>query len=227
MRDTIVKPIFVVGSPRSGTSILTWCLGQHPHILVQPESSWLGPFAIELAIEHAIGSARGEHSQLSALDVQRDDFMAHFGKSINDLILRHLRQFEAENRNAALRDSSKVHGGFQIACSESDPKSRWVDGTPEYSFYICGLRKLFPNALFIHIARDVTSVVRSMLNFHRVSGGCLVANEQEAYNYWLRTVSSCLLAERAYGPRVVFRLRYADLVNEPEAAFRSLLSFSR
>jgi hypothetical protein len=70
-----------------------------------------------------------------------------------------------------------------------------------------------------------TSVVRSMLNFHRVSGGRLVANEQEAYSYWLRTVSSCLLAERAYGPRVVFRLRYSDLVNEPEAACRSLLNF--
>src|SRR5207249_10868777 len=108
---------------------------------------------------------------------------------------------------------------------QSDSKSRWVDGTPEYSLHICGLRKLFPGALFIHIVRDVDSVVRSLLNFDRLGEGSLVANEQEAYNYWLRTVSSCLLAERAYGPRVVLRLRHSDLVNEPEAAFRSLLNF--
>jgi hypothetical protein len=40
------KPIFVVGSPRSDTSILSWCLGQHPNILVLPESVWMGDFAI-------------------------------------------------------------------------------------------------------------------------------------------------------------------------------------
>jgi hypothetical protein len=100
-----------------------------------------------------------------------------------------------------------------------------VDGTPEYSFHICGLRKLFPEALFIHIVRDVTSVVRSMLNFHRVGGGRLVANEQEAYGYWLRAVSNCLLAERAYGPGIVFRLRYSDFVSGPDVALRSLFHF--
>ncbi len=64
-----------------------------------------------------------------------------------------------------------------------------------------------------------------MLNFHRIAGGSLIANEQEAYEYWLRTVSSCLLAERAYGPGVVFRLLYSDFLDTPEAAMRSLLDF--
>src|SRR6266699_551357 len=223
--ERVNKPIFIVGSPRSGTSILSWCVGQHPNILVQEESSWIGPFAVNVAIGHEIGSARGEHSQLSALDIRRDDFMAHFGKSINDLILSHRRQFEMNLRSTALRDSSQVHEGFQIARSQSDSKSRWVDGTPEYSLYICGLRKIFPGALFIHIVRDVDSVVRSILNFDRLGEGSLVANEQEAYNYWLRTVSSCLLAERAYGPCVILRLGYSEFVDTPEAALRSLFNF--
>jgi len=100
-----------------------------------------------------------------------------------------------------------------------------VDGTPEYSLHICGLRKLFPEARFIHVFRDVTSVVRSMLHFHPVSGQSLVASVEDAYRYWLRTVSSCLVAERAYGPRVIFRLRYSDLVATPEAALRSVFDF--
>ncbi len=339
-----------MGSPRSGTSILTWCLGQHPNILMQEESSWIGPFAVNLAIGHEIGSARGEHSQLSALDIRRDDFMAHFGKSINDLILSHRRQFEINLRSTALQDSSQVHEGFQIARSlsgygredspppqssrssssyafddvikfgvgagserfrregwsyteqqftwtigqsasgqkladwtvsadaeeftavipvelvkspgdlkveletpkaispksmgvsaderllgvccyelsitkQSDSKSRWVDGTPEYSLYICGLRKLFPGALFIHIVRDVDSVVRSLLNFDGLGEGSLVANEQQAYEYWLRTVNACLEAERAYGRQIVHRLQYSDLINNPESALRSVLKF--
>jgi hypothetical protein len=100
-----------------------------------------------------------------------------------------------------------------------------VDGTPEYSLHICGLRKLFPEALFIHLVRDVDSVVRSLLNFHRVAGTRLVANEEEAYKYWLRRVNGCLKAEQAYGPNVVYRFRYRALVENPESAIRSLLDF--
>ena len=71
----------------------------------------------------------------------------------------------------------------------------------------------------------MTSVVRSMLNFHRVAGIRLVANEEEAYKYWLRIVSACLEGEKAYGPRVIHRLRYSTLVEAPESAMRSLLHF--
>src|SRR2546427_10785508 len=81
------KPIFIVGSPRSGTSILTWCLGQHSNILVQEESNWIGRLAVQIGAAYELGTARGERSQLSALDVSRADFFARFGASINQLIL--------------------------------------------------------------------------------------------------------------------------------------------
>jgi hypothetical protein len=64
-----------------------------------------------------------------------------------------------------------------------------------------------------------------MLNFHRIAGNRLVANEEEAYDYWLRAVSACLKAEQAYGPRVVLRLRYSELVDAPETAIHSVLKF--
>ena len=120
---------------------------------------------------------------------------------------------------------SELVDSLRTAASDSEYKTRWVDQTPEYSFHICGLRKLFPCALFIHIVRDVGSVVRSMLNFHRIAGTHVVPNEEEAYKYWLRTVRACLKAEEAYGPHVVYRLRYTALVENPESALRSLLDF--
>ena len=64
-----------------------------------------------------------------------------------------------------------------------------------------------------------------MLNFHRVAGVPLVANEEEAYNYWLRTVRACVKAEQAYGPHVIYRLPYAGLIDNPESAIHSLLDF--
>jgi len=176
----------------------------------------MGEFALSVAAAHQIGAARGERSILSAMDIHAGELFAIFSQSINDLVLRHRSDLE---RKGALG------GRLKRRRSKSEPKARWVDATPEYAFHICGLRKLFPGAVFIHLVRDVDSVVRSMLNFHRVTGTHLVTSEQNAYEYWLRAVKACLKAEQAYGADVVYRLLYSTLVKEPELAFRSLLDF--
>jgi len=185
----------------------------------------MGDIAIDFAIRYQIGAARGIRSVLSAMDVQSDEFFASFGQTINDLILRHRKDLDRKRRVVSFPGAHRAPSPSKTSHPKSQPKARWVDGTPEYSFYICGLRKLFPKARFIHIVRDVPSVVRSMLNFHRIAGNRLVANEEEAYGYWLRAVSACLKAEQAYGPRVVLRLRYSELVDSPETAMRSVLKF--
>ena len=204
------RPIFVVGSPRSGTSILTWCLGQHPNIFPVPESNWMGEFAVNVAASYQVGIARGDRTILSAMGISPEEFFANFGRSINDLILRHRADLERKRKTTR---------------PPSEPKMRWVDGTPEYSLHICALRKLFPEAIFVHVLRDVRDVVRSMLNFHRVAGFELVPNESQAYKYWLRTVKACAQAEQAYGSRVVHRLFYTALIEKPESVVRSLLEF--
>jgi hypothetical protein len=211
MQITINRPVFIVGSPRSGTSILTWCLGQHPNIFPVPESKWMGNFALNLAVSYRLGAARGDRTILSWMDILPDEFFTAFGRTINDdLILAHRSDLERKRK---------------MKRSPSEPKMRWVDGTPDYSLDIYALRKLFPQALFIHIVRNVCDVVRSMLNFHRVAGIELVRNEEAAYRYWLRMVRACMQAEAAYGPLVVKRLLYSSLIDDPASAMRSLLDF--
>jgi hypothetical protein len=68
MQNKINKPIFVVGSRRSGTSILAWCLGHHSNLFPVLESSWMGEFATSVAIAYHTGAARGDHSNLSAME---------------------------------------------------------------------------------------------------------------------------------------------------------------
>lgn len=184
----------------------------------------MGDFAANVAIAHQIGSARGGLSVLSAMDIRDDEFFAAFGRSINELVMGHRRHLEV-NRGSSNSPSKVNQRWLEATSMAAGPKTRWVDGTPEYSFHICGLRKLFPEAVFIHLVRDADSVVRSMLNFHRVEGTRLVASEQKAYEYWLRAVNACLMAEQAYGPDVIYRLLYSQLVKQPELAFRSLLNF--
>jgi len=170
----------------------------------------MGEFALNAAIAYQTGAARGDHSILSAMDIDEAEFFAVIGQSVNDLILRHRKHLETkrETRSVELKIESRW---LEATSTAAGPKGRWVDGTPEYSFHIWGLRKLFPKALFIHVLRDVRAVVHSMVNFHRVAGIHLVANEEEAYRYWIRTVGACQMAECAYGPHVVHRTRYGDL----------------
>jgi hypothetical protein len=216
------RPIFIVSSGRSGSTILTWCLGQHPNIIPQEESNWLGPFAIDAAVGHRRGTVRGERGQLSANFITRDELLEALGNAIDRLLLRHRAQFQDPRLR---RQSGWDPPPFSISRSPDEPKSRWVDGTPEYSLYICALRKLFPRAVFIHLVRDVTEVVRSLLNFFPDGTRRLVDSEQAAYEYWLRRAKACAEAEQAYGPQVVYRLRYAALINEAESTMRSLLQF--
>jgi hypothetical protein len=219
------RPIFVVGSPRSGTSILTWCLGQHPNILTLEESSWLVDFAVDLAVGFKKGSRRGPRSQVSSMGMSRERLMEDVGRSLNQTILSYIAQFEELCMKAAEQDASGIHPGFKIARTQTDPKTRWADGTPEYSTGINALRKLFPQARFIHLLRNVDDVVRSMVHFDRVAGTKLVESETEGYNEWLRMTRACLEAEKAYGPTVVKRLHYDELITDPEKLLRSALEF--
>lgn len=219
------RPIFVVGAPRSGTSILTWCLGQHADILPMEESDWLGPFAEYAGVSHLAGCARGERSALSALGIEADEFFAALGAGIDRIILAHRAQFQALSRAAGVRDPRQVSPHFAIARSDEETKSRWVDGTPEYSLYICGLHKLFPAAKFVHIVRDVREVVASMLHFEEVGGAALAADADHACEYWVRTVRACLDAEQALGSATVLRVRHADLSAHPRELMQRICTF--
>ena len=161
----------------------------------------MGDFAVNVAVAYQIGAARGDHSILSAMDIGQDELFAAVGQRINDLILDHREHLEAK-RKAKCVELNLDPRWLEATSSAAGPKRRWVDGTPEYSLHICGLRKLFPDAAFIHIFRDVASVVRSILNFHRVAGTQLVRNEEEAYRYWIDRKSTRLNSSHEFVSRM-------------------------
>jgi GT2 family glycosyltransferase len=210
----IIRPVFIIGSPRSGTSVLTWALGQHPNLYPLEETVWFGSFhrGVDRAFE--LGSRRGDRSQLSAMQISRGEFFRAFGRTIDDLIRSH-RQWPA-----ALVGRDVL---FARARSPEDPKGRWVDGTPENSFFVEGLTELFPDARFLHLLREPGAVVRSLRGFDRVGGRRHTTSE--AYERWLRHVRACIEAEEELGPERVKRTLHRDLVERPERMVRDCLEF--
>ena len=221
----VARPVFIIGSPRSGTSVLTWALGQHPNLLLTEESNWLGSFAIEAAGAHAQGSARALRSQLSALGIARSDFLSGLGDAIDRMIIGGRAHLEAASYATAVHSPQQASPEFAISRDPSDSKSRWVDGTPEYSLQIPMLLALFPEARFVHILRDADEVAASLLAFRGEGGRPIVGSAEEAYGYWARTVRACIDAEETLGPGVIHRIRYADVVAEGERSLRGVLDF--
>lgn len=219
------RPVFIVGSPRSGTSVLTWALGQHPNLLLTEESNWLGSFAIQAAAAHAQGSARGLRSQLGALGITRDDFLSGLGDAIDRMILAGRPHLEAASRATAQHSPQLVNPEFAVARDTGDAKTRWIDGTPEHSLQIHALIALFPKARFVHILRDADQIAASLLAFRDERGRSIVASVEEAYAYWMRTVQACVDAENILGPAIVHRVRYDDLIADSERTLRGVLNF--
>lgn len=207
------EPVFIVGSPRSGVSILTWSLGQHPDLLPLEESDWLPNLVVDLTTAYQRATARGERSALGAMGVPQRGFYAAFGDAVDEIILSHRRRFEE------LHSAREGDPRCKVSRSPADPKLRWVDGNSHYSKHVYALSRLFPRARFVHIIRDVESVTRSLV------GGGDNLSWQQAYEKWLENVTAAVEAEKALGSETVLRISHADLTRQPETALRRCLEF--
>jgi Sulfotransferase family len=133
------NPVFVIGSPRSGTTAMAQSLNRHPDLRVGKESYILSDLfqgrRAEKVWENQMD--RVTPCWLDHEGVEEDEWLAFVGLGFNALF------------------SSRAEG------------KRWIDQTPLYTPMAPTLAKMFPGARFIHIVRDGRNVVRSMSNFER------------------------------------------------------------
>lgn len=200
----------IVGSGRSGTTLLRNMLDAHSTLAVAHEAHFLGPMA----------RARHKYVRSGSLDV--DVFVDDLYANPN---FRRQGLEEAAVR-AALEEASP--GDFAAAArvvlatyAAARGKSRFGDKTPGYVKHIAILADLFPEASFIHIIRDGRDVALAYLD--REEWG--PATVGEAALYWRGRVESGRESGRLIGEARYLEVRYEDLVDDPEATLRGICDF--
>lgn len=216
------RPIFIIGSYRSGTSIMTWALGQHPNLFPLEETHFIYKLAVDLDYLYELGSKPGIRSFIGLAQLTPREFRTHFGHACAELIESSRQRTVSRASSEKFLDKRTIN--IKLKFSEQDPKLRWIDGTPENAHYVLSLLRLFPAAKFIHILRNPKRVAASLMHFS--SAGAHDYAEDEAYCTWTQMVRACAFAEEALGPGRILRIRHEEIVADPQAVLRRCLIFA-
>jgi len=193
---------FVVGVPRSGTTLLRLMLDAHPELAIPPETHFI-PSVIR-------SIRRGGSADRVADRITQHRRWADFGLDAGELRGR-IRALDPLEAGPAIR-------AFYELYAERRGKPRWGDKTPGYATKMRRIAKALPEARFVHVIRDGRAVVGSRNRRSRRPLPVDVAARR-----WKRRVISTRNRSRGVGHYT--EVRYEDLVGETEATLRIVCSF--
>jgi hypothetical protein len=208
--------VFVVGCPRSGTTLLQRMLDNHPQLAVANDSHFI-PRVIE-------NVAVGVDPPLTPeLVEQVRTYRRFYRLGLPDDAVDEVAKVTHTYRGlvAALYSEYGRRRGKPLAGEK----------TPDYVRYLPRLHTLFPWARTIHIIRDGRDVALSTLQWARQNKGPgrfeLWWEEPVAVCalWWRRQVETGRQDAPKLDPSRYRELKYEKLVDEPEAALRDLSAF--
>lgn len=200
-------PVFVLGSQRSGTTMLRLMLNSHPKLAIPHESAFITIYFRRLADYGDLASKANARRLLE--DVARHPLVQR-GRLVADP--------EAVLARPIASYSDFVDAVFR-SYAEAQGKVRWGDKTPFYTPDIDVIRRIFPNAKIIHLVRDGRDVVLSQKSIEWMSGNLpkLVLDWQ-----WKATIAHKVGAVMGSD---FLEVRYEDLVCHPEEMLRRICAF--
>lgn len=204
--DVTLNPIFVVGYDRSGTTMLGSMLGAHPDAFCGPESHFVGTLA---PAAPALSPAEAERLADRLTREFRFRLWCRMGASPP------APPWPATYAEFMRRIAESLASRFGKAGARF-----WVNHTPKHVLFLDRLFLHFPDAKVIHIVRDGRATAASLMPLDWGPN-----DPVEAAKRWAERVRAGLAAERRFGPDRIARVRYEDLVGEPEAEIRRLLAF--
>lgn len=209
MREEVfedVSPIFIVGAPRSGTTLCERILDAHPNIAI----------ADEIIFFDIILKARSVVPELDSRDRIRRFFellprMDHvrYWHGI-ELVLDEVRERLESDENASYQ---RFFLFLMQAYALRRGATRYGDKTPWNVRHLETIVRWFPNARIIHIVRDPRANIASKRQLPRTSKDVITSAVK-----WVIDIDAAARFARSEAgtPERFLEIRYEDLVRDPE-----------
>ncbi len=218
MIDPLQLPFFfIIGRPRSGTTLLRTLLDAHPQVIVPPEYPIIPDLFHRLGTNPYWNKPTQEKLLQTFKKPQTFDFWNYDYLRIDEQALKN--DLEKIRGRVPL---SKVIRLFYFHSQSVFPKENILllgDKNPVYALYTRKFMHWFPDAKFLFIIRDYRDNLVSMRKFDwEASHPVLQA--------WRWKYITCLMfrLKREY-PHRIFMFRYEDLVAKPEEWMKKICSF--
>lgn len=204
------RPIFVVGCPRSGTTMLSLMIHAHPRLAMPPESRFLLRTWRKRA-KFADLSTPAQRMALARSCTRTGSKVRDLGLDPDEVVAAIL---------AAPPTIGSAFGTIFKMYADRHGAARWGDKRPAYYQEVDLLLRLFPDAQVVHIVRDGRANVASLKRmgwWPYDSVGSMAAWSQAEY---------CSRRNARRLPADVFHvIRYESLVADPEPVLRELCRF--
>lgn len=208
-----IAPIFIIGSGRSGNTLLRRILHSHPDIYIPPETYVMG---------QSIGEFR-EHAYLDWNILCRMVLSQFaFSQDFHTFPTPYLRPLYKRllDTPAELRSFDHILNEFYLymAAQVKPAATTWGDKTPQNVFFLDDIYEAFPSGRYIHILRDGYDVVASYLEMGRYT------TVRAAANRWVKSIEHSQTFGRRH-PEQFIEVRYEDLVRSPDDVVQKLCGF--
>ena len=205
----IQAPIFIVGAPRSGTTLLRQMLNRHPRLAICGETHFL-----EVVYQPRRQRAFGE---LGIEANRRRLIQAYVSlRRARDQVGMEFKKFEQRIVEQGLSYPAMFASILQCYAEEQG-KPRCGEKTPQHALFTQTLLEWFPDAVILHIVRDPRDVISSLL--HRPSAAASVVSNARA---WLKLN---LAARKCSSHPGYLEVRYETLIARPEEELRRICGF--
>jgi hypothetical protein len=201
-------PIFVLGFPRSGTTLLSLMLDSHSQIAIPYESNFIVPYFKERYGLRSLAST-DERAKL-VNDALSEPFVKKWDKAVapEDVDL------------AKCLDLPSTVDQIYTAYARFSGKTIWGDKTPGYTEYVYVLHKMFRSARYVHIVRDGRDVALSLKDKDWGPDSFIGALRE-----WNRVVGGARQMLFMLPEDRAIEVRFEDLVEEPENQMRRITDF--
>jgi hypothetical protein len=198
-----ISPIFIIGAPRSGTTLLRNLLYSHPNLFFRGETHFIPDYYRAFGDPQSPAQARRLARRIVNLDWMR-------------------RWEEPFDVDALARQPS--YAGM-IDClfrqvAQKEGAGRWGDKTPQNVLHVSTLLEIFPKAQFIHIVRDGRDAALSLKKAHfgptTLYGAIL---------YWQRMVRAGIQAAKVVPRDQFLGVKYEDLLDHPREELEKICTF--